>query len=292
MEGPLVSVVIPSYMHGHLIDRALRSVVKQSYKNWEAIVVDNYSTDQTDQVITQIGDYRIRLLKINNEGVIAASRNLGIREAKGEWIAFLDSDDWWTEDKIQICVSHINDKISLIYHDLVIWRDKKIIWGSNRIKSRKLKFPPLKDLLINGNTISNSSVMVRKDVLIEIEGLNESKEFVTCEDYHAWLRIAELEKNFKYIPKSLGFYYLNGQGMSLRDMSIPATAVASCFWHMLDSNERQVAQANLHYTRGRYHFVNKNYKKSRKYLMSAFRHSNKLVIGIKSLIMILMSYFR
>jgi glycosyltransferase involved in cell wall biosynthesis len=91
--SPLVSVVIPTYNHARYLGRALQSVLDQTYKNWEAIVIDNHSTDNTAELIASFADQRITYLKIHNNGVIAASRNAGIRAAKGEWLAFLDSDD-------------------------------------------------------------------------------------------------------------------------------------------------------------------------------------------------------
>ena len=90
---PLVSVVIPTYNHARYLARALQSVLDQTYTNWEAIVIDNHSTDNTDEVMASFADSRITLLKIHNNGVIAASRNIGIRAANSEWITFLDSDD-------------------------------------------------------------------------------------------------------------------------------------------------------------------------------------------------------
>ena len=90
---PLVSIVIPTYNHANYLSKALQSVLDQTYKNWEAIVIDNHSTDDTNEVINRYVDPRIKYLKIHNCGVIAKSRNVGIQTAKGEWIAFLDSDD-------------------------------------------------------------------------------------------------------------------------------------------------------------------------------------------------------
>ena len=99
---PIVSIVIPTYNHAKFISKALKSVIDQTYKNWEAIIIDNESIDETYKLINNFNDQRIKYFKIANDGVIAKSRNLGINEAKGEWIAFLDSDDWWTKDKLEV----------------------------------------------------------------------------------------------------------------------------------------------------------------------------------------------
>ena len=136
---PLVSVVIPSYNHARYLGRALQSILDQTYTNWEAIVIDNHSTDKTDEVMTSFTDPRITYLKIHNKGIIAASRNVGIRAAKGEWIAFLDSDDWWTADKLQFCFDCINDKVDLVYHDMGIVTDKHQSFSRKTIKSWQVR---------------------------------------------------------------------------------------------------------------------------------------------------------
>ena len=86
---PLVSIIIPTFNHAKFISKALNSVKNQTYHNWEAIIIDNNSTDKTYKIFDKITDSRIRYLKINNNGIIAKSRNVGIKNANGEWIAFL-----------------------------------------------------------------------------------------------------------------------------------------------------------------------------------------------------------
>ena len=97
---PLVSIVIPTYNHANYLSKALQSIVDQTYTNWEAIIIDNHSLDDTEKLINQYSDPRIKYLKVHNFGIIAKSRNEGIRVAKGDWIAFLDSDDYWEKNKI------------------------------------------------------------------------------------------------------------------------------------------------------------------------------------------------
>ena len=148
---------MPTYNHANFLGKALESVISQTYSNWEAIVIDNQSTDQTNQVIDTFKDPRIKYFKIFNNGIIAKSRNLGINVAKGEWIAFLNSDDWWRKDKLEICFKNIDQKINFIYHDLEIIYDKKKTFNRKKIVGRQLNKPILNDLLIGeiekGNAI-------------------------------------------------------------------------------------------------------------------------------------------
>ncbi|MDP2842393.1 MAG: glycosyltransferase family A protein, partial [Acetobacterium sp.] len=90
---PLVSVVIPTYNHAGFLREALESLVAQTFSDWEALVVNNYSEDDTLDVVEAFNDPRIRVENFRNNGVIGASRNRGIRLSKGKYIAFLDSDD-------------------------------------------------------------------------------------------------------------------------------------------------------------------------------------------------------
>ena len=89
-KNPLISVVMPTFNNGHLIGRSVQSVIEQTYTNWELLIIDNNSDDNTSEVLSRLSDDRIRLFSVTNNGVIGVSRNLGIQKSRGEWIAFLD----------------------------------------------------------------------------------------------------------------------------------------------------------------------------------------------------------
>lgn len=282
---PLISVVIPTYNHARYLRRALQSVIDQTYTNLEAIVIDNHSKDNTDEVMASFADPRITYLKIHNNGVIAASRNAGIREAKGEWIAILDSDDWWTADKLKSCCESINDKVDLIYHDLEIITEKSQLFRRKIIKSRQVKPPVLIDLLLNGNAIVNSSVVVRKNFLEKIGGINESVGMIASEDYNTWLRIAQLTDRFIYLPRRLGYYLTHNQSISKKDMSMPGRVAATEFIHLLDDQQKNKLEANFKYTSGRFNYLAGNHAKAKEDLWLAMRHGN-LLLRIKALVML------
>jgi glycosyltransferase involved in cell wall biosynthesis len=209
---PLISIIVPTYNHAMFIKKAIISVKNQTYKNWELIIIDNFSTDNTQKVIKNFRDKRLKYYKIKNDGIIAKSRNFGIKFSKGEWIAFLDSDDYWIENKLEICVKNINEKVDFIYHDLESVCFKKFFF-KKKIIGRSLKKPILKDLLVStiskGTPIANSSVMIRKKILIKIKGINENKKLIASEDYNTWLRAAQITDNFKYINLRLGFFLIH-----------------------------------------------------------------------------------
>ena len=106
----LVSIIMPSYNTGRFIAETIESVLAQTYTNWELIIVDDCSTDNTNDIVTEfLSDTRICYIKNDTNSGAAASRNRALREAKGKWIAFLDSDDLWEPDKLQKQISFMRD---------------------------------------------------------------------------------------------------------------------------------------------------------------------------------------
>lgn len=107
----LVSIIMPSYNTGRFIKETIDSVISQTYKNWELLIVDDCSTDNTYDVVSNfLGDERINFFKNEKNSGAAVSRNKALREAKGKWIAFLDSDDLWTPEKLERQISFMENK--------------------------------------------------------------------------------------------------------------------------------------------------------------------------------------
>ena len=160
------------------------------------------------------------------------------------------------------------------------------IFSRKKIKSRKLKKPVLIDLLTEGNAIGNSSVVVRKKFLDEINGIDESKELVAAEDYNTWLRIAKLTDQFVYLKKRLGYYLVHDQSVSKKDMSIPARYAIKEFSGLLTQYQKTKQEAFLKYISGRFNFLNLNYKKSMKDLLFTLKNGG-ISLKVRSLYMII-----
>lgn len=109
MVNGLVSVIMPSWNTSNFIAESIQSVIDQTYENWELIIVDDCSTDNTDDVVAKFTDKRIRYFKNEKNSGAALSRNRALREARGEWIAFLDSDDLWNPDKLEHQINFMNE---------------------------------------------------------------------------------------------------------------------------------------------------------------------------------------
>lgn len=216
---PRVSVVIPTYNHAHFLGRALQSVVDQTYTKWEAIVVDNHSTDNTAAVLHDFSEPRIISLKIHNNGVIAASRNMGIRAAKGEWIAFLDSDDHWYPDKLEMVCKRIKEEPAVD-----VWSTDELLVDETTGERRLLRYGPCtsgfyEGLLVRGNCMSPSATLVRRDFLFQKDILfREEKDFVTVEDYDFWMQLAQKGAKFRFIHSVQGEYLVHRTNNSGQDL--------------------------------------------------------------------------
>jgi len=210
------SVVIPAYNREKELPKCIESVLSQTYKNFEIIVVDNGSTDNSKNIVQSYinQDSRVKYFWQENSGSPAGSRNTGIKNALGEWVAFLDSDDYWYETKLEE-VCHIIDNLSDEYIAISHYEDKEI----NDIKvvtlehGKNLSDLPYNELLFKGNSLSTSAMIVRKDKLLVVGLFDIRKDYFAVEDYDMWMRLAKVGK-FAYIYKPLGVFSISGSNMS------------------------------------------------------------------------------
>ena len=108
--NPKVSVIVPTFNQGHFLREAINSVLAQTLLEWELIIVDNFSIDSTSEIVLSFADSRIRYKRFRNHGVIGRSRNFGVSLARAPFIAFLDSDDTWAPEKLESCISVLNNE--------------------------------------------------------------------------------------------------------------------------------------------------------------------------------------
>jgi glycosyltransferase involved in cell wall biosynthesis len=217
MNNNLISIVIPTYNRKKKLERAILSVLNQSYKNWELIIVDNYSTDNTEKLVKNFNSDKINFFQINNNGIIAKSRNFGISKSRGEYICFLDSDDFWHLDKLFHISKYINKGFNLIYHDMYLFNKK--YFKKKTSYCRNLSHPIYKDLLYNGPAFPTSSVCVNKKIINTL-GFDESSEFLAWEDYDAWLNISKITEKFIKVPKTLGFITVDNENFLNNEVAI------------------------------------------------------------------------
>ena len=185
MKKNLISVVIPTYNRVTFLKDAIDSVLAQTFRVFELIVVDDGSTDGTSELLLSYG-HKIKVIKKGNKGP-SASRNRGIKAAKGDWIAFLDSDDVWKPNKLEKQVQFIKDNPEIkICQTEEIWiRNGKRV---NPRKKHEMHSGWIYEQCLPLCIVSPSSVMIHRDVFEKVGLFDET--MLACEDYDLWLRIA------------------------------------------------------------------------------------------------------
>ena len=207
MSDPLVSIIMPTYNHSVHIGAAVESVLGQTYPNYELIIIDNFSEDETEEIIKSYSDSRICYTKFSNKGIIAASRNFGIQKAKGKYVAFLDSDDIWLPRKIekQLSLMESNQNVSLSYVLSAYLFPDGSVEGKYPELRHRYKGAIFKKMYLL-NPIANSGAMVRKSIFDEIGMLDENPKLVGVEDVDLWLRIA-LKYSVDYVNNEVQLLY-------------------------------------------------------------------------------------
>jgi glycosyltransferase involved in cell wall biosynthesis len=189
---PAVTAIIPTFNRGAIIGRAIRSVLAQTCQDWELIVVDDCSIDDTEQAVKSFSDNRIKYIRHDRNRGQAAARNTGIRCARGEYVAFLDSDDEWIPEKLQkeLEVFRGSDPgVGLVYSGMIILDEHgKVLTVRTPTRSGWVH-DELLDLDFIG---SCSRVTVEKEILERVAGFDET--FQNCEDYELWLRVSKVSK--------------------------------------------------------------------------------------------------
>jgi glycosyltransferase involved in cell wall biosynthesis len=186
----LISVIMPAFNAEKYILTALESVLKQTYKKLEIILVNDGSTDGTEGLVQKLQntDSRIKLLTIKNRGR-AGARNYGVAQSTGAWLAFLDADDFWYPNKLELQYEKFqaDNAVGLIYSERT-WVDE---FGVPLVSQpEKYNLPEGKIFLnlVKGNYLCTSTVIIRKDIFTQAGTFDEGPGFKNCQDYDLWIR--------------------------------------------------------------------------------------------------------
>jgi glycosyltransferase involved in cell wall biosynthesis len=201
-SGIKISVVIPAYNAARFLLRCLKSVFAQSLKPEEVIVVDDGSTDNTAALAAELG---ATVISQTNSG-LADARNMGIRNASGEWIALLDADDLWAPEKLERQVACIRPETVLVYTGIRVFDDsgvRDVRPAIDAISARKM----LRYL----NPITPSTVLVKREAFMQAGGFR--KGLHACEDWGLWFCLQPLGQ-FEAVPDTLTDYYIHPKSLS------------------------------------------------------------------------------
>jgi glycosyltransferase involved in cell wall biosynthesis len=205
---PTVSVILPTFNRADSLGRAIQSVLTQTLSNFELIIVDDGSTDNTVHLVAGFRDSRIRLLSLDNNSGAGRARNEGIRAASAELVAFLDSDDEWMPRKLELQVAHLkastDPRVAVAYCREYLYSE---LTKSKRQSQGYIYEGDLFDHLLRGFWLSTSLLMVKRSSLLSIEGFDES--LPSFQDYDLCLRLAHASNHFVAVDEPLVTRYCN-----------------------------------------------------------------------------------
>ena len=212
METPLVSIVMVNYNHEDFLKEAIDSVLQQTYKNWELIIVDDGSTDQSVDIIKGYDDERIKPVFLSENGHICQATNIGLKKVQGDLVARLDSDDIWRQDKLERQVDFFNKnpnsnvcftKLDIIDENSNIINDKMADLYNLYNHRQKDQNNWLRFFFFIGNSLIQSTMIYRKKVLEEIGYFNLA--YVQAHDLDFFIRLAK-HYEFDFIEEPMCGY--------------------------------------------------------------------------------------
>ena len=182
----MISIIIPTYNRSELLKISLHSIVNQTFKEFEIIVVDDGSTDNTESVVNEFKDYDIKYLKLQKSGNIAKIRNTGIEYSKYDVLAFCDDDDIWERDKLERQIPLLKK------FDMICCNGNIIDLNDNILKDKyfeiKEDFLITPEILIKNNFILTPTVLLKKEI-VKLNNFEDAEYKNLCEDYYLWLQI-------------------------------------------------------------------------------------------------------
>jgi len=210
---PEISVIVTTFNRAHMVSQTINSILAQTCEDFELIIVDNESVDNTEKVITSYSDKRLRYFKNPNNGIVAVNRNFGIQQSQGTYIAFCDDDDLWLPDKLERQLTEFNrdSYVGMVCSNAINFDDKRQY--GNRIKPKLDDRDFTFEALIHSSRIILSTVITQREVLNDVGSFDISPEIFSGEDYELWLRIA-YEYKIKYVNSPLIKYRTHLGGFS------------------------------------------------------------------------------
>ena len=205
----LVSVIMPAFNAEKYISESIESVIAQTYTNWELIIVDDGSTDNTAKIVKVFSsaDNRIKYFYQSNQQM-GKARNTGLQNSNGKLIAFLDSDDIWVSNKLEIQVDFLKNKeVDLVFSDGYVFRDSiENVEYEYKTINGEVYGNHAQHALMMQNFIPIPSVLTYKSAIVKVDGFNENIEIHNVADYQLWLKMLIGGFKFYGIPEKL-FYY-------------------------------------------------------------------------------------
>ncbi len=244
-----VSVIIPTYNRAHVLKRAIQSVLDQTYPDFELIIVDDGSEDNTEETVKAFRDQRIIYIRHDRNRGGSAARNTAIKSARGKYIAFQDSDDEWVPEKLEKQMKVFRDsspEVGVVYSGFFKWeKTQKVYIPSPWVIQRE---DSIHGELLKGNFVGAPSAVVRKECFQKMGGFDE--EIPVLEDWELWIRISKYYQ-FRYVNEPLLVSYYSEGGVNEQDDLILARTLELIVEkHLEDFRENKRLLSHHYYTMG------------------------------------------
>lgn len=259
---PEFSVIIPVYNAANTLEETLRSVENQTYGDFEVILVNDGSADESKSIIAKWQEQNslsVRVINQENQG-LGASRNRGMEVAKGKWMALLDADDLWDKDKLAHLADFLNtdETAGLIYH-------RVMNFGMGKTSKRPARpVREITELLTHNNPLVPSAVIIKRELALKYP-FSERRDLHGAEDLHLWVRLLAAGVSFCFVKKAITFYRVSG-GMS-SDLENHLQYVYNALEALreeglIDRSTERAAIARKHYEAGRFYQKKGEFKRA------------------------------
>ena len=272
IESPKISVIIPTFNRAHLLPRAIKSVLDQSYGNFELIVADDASQDHTDMVVKAFDDARIRYIRLDhNSGTSSVPRNQALKIARGNYMAFQDSDDEWFPEKLEKQIKifeHASSELGIVYSDM--WRvcgtQKRYFAAPSTSKECDLLFNDVLNYSLIG--IGIGTTLIRKECFSKTGGFDET--LPTFIDAELFIRFSKYFR-FHHIGEPLVKYYETDGSTSSSYISAALARKMILKKYSNDISESPMLMANHFFGIGFALCQSQDMNAGKKYFLKAFR---------------------
>jgi teichuronic acid biosynthesis glycosyltransferase TuaG len=287
INPPLVSVIVTTFNRKELLKETINSILKQTFIDFELIVVDNYSDYNFIDYIKSFGDNKLIAFQNKNNGIIAVNRNYGIKKAKGKYIAFCDDDDCWDSEKLSKQVPYLMGKkimgVGSIYSIIGSFKNTK------KTSQDKIKYLKFEDV-IQSNKVALSSLIIKKRAN---HFFNEDRQFIGLEDWYFQLNILYNNNNkIILLPEKLLYYRIHDQNFSINaDQIKRGFFVLDKYKKKIDHSLYRNSKANLYFSMGLENLLQNQRKKSVIYFIKSANLAFDIYLKSKSLIMVIFSLF-
>ena len=211
-KQPLVSIIMNCYNGEAYLSESIKSVLSQTYENWELIFWDNQSVDSSAKIFKNFKDKRFKYFYANEHTVLYKARNLAIEKSKGDFITFLDTDDLWHKSKLELQIPYFDDpEVGVVFSNL--WMIKKNVKKKKLYINGKLPREKIYDELIKNNSVAILASAIRKKFYLKLQKKFDER-FSIIGDFDLVLRLSE-SCLFESIQEPLAFYRLHGKNLSI-----------------------------------------------------------------------------